>query len=214
MAPLVDIRAHFHQLFLCFQNVTQSLILAYLKCYCCWHSEFLILHSAKILCHHNTLAWVYISASHYWRSSLFSRSGFQNLQPSSSFQFPLLKWLQEFLQQHQNLLLYVVHASIFCTCINQISKNLLEVARLSLISWRKYWRWRPRQPAGEILMLSVAKYQEFKIPSGSVISVASDSSTSDLPYVGIREKRIELLNGSDALKSYPYGWYKEVSFSK
>ena len=41
------------------------------------------------------------------------------------------------------------------------------------------------------LMFSVVKGQEFKIPSVSAISVASDSSSSDLPCVYIREDWME-----------------------
>ena len=41
------------------------------------------------------------------------------------------------------------------------------------------------------LMLPVAKGREFKIPSVSAISVASDSWSSDLPCVCIRDNRIE-----------------------
>ena len=41
------------------------------------------------------------------------------------------------------------------------------------------------------LMLSVIRGREFKIFSVSAITVASDSSSSDLPFVCIREDRIE-----------------------
>ena len=42
-----------------------------------------------------------------------------------------------FLQWHQNSFTTCWTPSIFCDCINRVSKNLPEVARLSLISWLK-----------------------------------------------------------------------------
>ena len=65
----------------------------------------------------------------------------------------------------------------------------------------------------ESLMLLVVKGPEFKIPSVSAISVTTDSSSSDLPYVCIREDRRDKLNGSDVAKHHPFCWHKEDSFS-
>ena len=59
-----------------------------------------------------------------------------------------------------------------------------------MISWLKDLMETGKLLVG-LLMLSVVKGLEFKIPSVSAISVAHASSSSDLPCICIREDRME-----------------------
>ena len=82
----LEIQAHFHQLFLLFQEVTWPFILVYPQCYSYllgWHSQFSILHFWQTLCHHNMFVWLYTSANHLWWCLILA--GSQCLQPSNSF---------------------------------------------------------------------------------------------------------------------------------
>ena len=81
-----EIQAHFHQLFLLFQEVTWLFILVYPQRYSSllgWHSQFSNLHFWQTLCHHNMFVWLYTSANHSWWC--LPLVGSQCLQPSNSF---------------------------------------------------------------------------------------------------------------------------------
>ena len=195
MAPLAGIPAHFYQLLLCFQEVTQLLILVYPHCYSCLlgqHSQFSILHFAQTLSHQNKFVWLYTSVNHSWWCLLLARS--QSLQLSSSFYClsisSFLKVIARILfssyTRIHSFLLNLLPSST-AVYINQVLKNLLWQNYLWFHGWKIRYGERGKLLVGS-LMLSVAKGWKIKFPLSLLL--ASDSSSCDLPCVCIREKEI------------------------
>ena len=143
MAPLVGIRACFHQLLL-FQEVTHL-----------WHWSILSVIPACLVDTPNfqsyTLHKLFLITRCFHDSTHLPiiPGGVCFLQDHniSKFKFLLvfvdffLSWSDcknSFLQQHQNSFTMCwnhLHLVWLYNCINYVLKNLLEVARLSLISW-------------------------------------------------------------------------------
>ena len=87
-----------------------------------------------------------------------------------------------FLQPLQNsfTMCYWTHLHLLWLYKSGLKNQVLKVARLSLISWLKDLMDTGKQLV-RLLLLSVVRGLEFKIPSVSVIIVASASSSRDLP---------------------------------
>ena len=186
MAPLVGIGARFHQLpYL--QEVTQLLILVDRQCYSCLlgrHSQF------STLCT-KPFSSQYVSMTlHMGQSSLMVFATCK-ITISPTFKFLLMfvnlfiSWSDcknSFFQRHQNSF------TMCWTCLHllRLYKSGLEKSpgggKVIFDFMVKRFDGERDKLLVRSLMLSVFKGWEFKFPSVSVISVASDSSSSDLPW--------------------------------
>ena len=134
-----EIQAHFHQLFLLFQEVTWLFILVYPQCYSSllgWHSQFSNLHFCKpfviTICLYDSTHLPIIPDG----VCLLEDHNVSNLQiPFIVCPFlPFLKWLHKLFPPVTPEFIYCFEpTSIFCSCINQVLKNLLDIARFYLI---------------------------------------------------------------------------------
>ena len=206
MASLGDIRAHFPQLLLHFQEVTGLLILVYPVCLVETHNF-----------QSYTLCKLFLITT-FCMTLLIIPDGACLLFPT--FKFPLvldnffLFWSDcknYFLQQHQNS---------FTMCWNRfhllwLYKSCLEKSHgggkiIFYFMVKRFDVDKGKLLVGS-LMLSVVKGWEFKIPSFLLQEIPHQV----ICHVFASEKTgWSGLNGSDVPKRPKYGWHKECSHSK
>ena len=123
--------------------------------------------------------WLYTSANHSW-CLLLARSQYLQIQvPFSVCPFlRFLKWLQEFFPPATPEFIHYVlkPPPIFSCCTNQVSKNLLEVARSSLISRLKDLMETGANYWSDHLCDQLSKVENSRF-NASAISIAGNSSS-------------------------------------